>query len=298
VSWATTGFDDSGWQVVSTPHDFVLAGTYVNDPAEHMHGCLPRNGTGWYRKHFGLPAGWSGDGGVTWLHFEGVFHVAEVWINGKFVQRHAVGSYLGFDVSLDVADGPLRFGAASRAQPNVIALRVDASFGSGHWYEGGGITRKVHLMHTASSLRFATYGVYAVTAKSRVVAGSGTALVAPSAEVLNGGSANASVMVRYALFNRTTGEEVAVERTVATAVPTAAERPTLVQSSAPLTVTAPRLWSIKDPALYTMVVELWVLGSGGQPTSPPVDSMNITVGLREIDWHAPGGVSEARSVCI
>ena len=94
-----------------------------------MHGYLPRNGTGWYRKHFGLPESW-GNGGATWLHFEGAFHVAEVWVNGRFVQRHAVGSYLGFDVSLDL-DAPLRFGAASRAQPNVIAVRVDASFGSG-----------------------------------------------------------------------------------------------------------------------------------------------------------------------
>jgi beta-galactosidase len=143
VTWASAGFDDSKWQVVSTPHDFVLDGTY-EEHADRFHGHLPRNVSGWYRKHFALPDSWdisdSGNGGATWLHFEGVFHVCEIWINGHFVMKHQLGSYLGFDVSLselsrDTAqkEGQIRFGAASRAQPNVIAIRVDASFGSGHW---------------------------------------------------------------------------------------------------------------------------------------------------------------------
>ena len=96
------------------------------------HGYLPRDKAGWYRKTFALPAGWSG-GGASWLHFEGVFQAVDVFVNGKFVLRHTSG-YLGFDVPLDPAPGGealLRPGG----QSNVIALRVDASFGSGHWCE-------------------------------------------------------------------------------------------------------------------------------------------------------------------
>ena len=59
--------------------------------------------------------------------------------------RHTSG-YLGFDVPLPrAADASEGHGAASRsARPvahygaeaeNVIAVRVDASFGSGHWHE-------------------------------------------------------------------------------------------------------------------------------------------------------------------
>lgn len=215
--------------------------------------------------------------------------MAEIWVNGMFVQRHAVGSYLGFDVALELDTGLVRVGAASRAEPNVIALRVDASFGSGHWYEGGGITRRVYLMHTPTRLRFVTDSVFAVTAKSKVVAGSTTAVVAPSAEVQNGGPVGVGVMVRYVLFNRTTNAQVTASWTAATAVPTG-EEATLVESLVPLAVAAPQLWSIKDPALYTMVAELYtVSGSSGKPVSPPVDTLNITVGLREIDWHAAGG---------
>ena len=144
-------------------------------------------------------------------------------------------------------------------------------------------------MHTVTKLRFATDGIYAVTAKSKVVAGSASALVAPSAEVQNSGPAGVTVMVRYALFNRTTQEQVMVSWTAPTTVPTDAAA-TLMESAAPLTVAAPRLWSIKDPALLTMVAELFIVsGLSGRPVSSPVDTVNITVGLREIDWHAPGG---------
>ena len=91
------------------------------------HGFLPRNVSGWYRKHFGVPAGWRG--GVTSIRFEGVFLACDVFLNGRFLLRHTAG-YLGFDVRLD--DAGLDFGAGA---PNVIAVRVDASFGSGHWCE-------------------------------------------------------------------------------------------------------------------------------------------------------------------
>ena len=53
--------------------------------------------------------------------------------------------YTGFDVRLDNATG-IRFGPS---QENVLTLRADASFGSGHWYEGGGIYRPAQLVHVA-----------------------------------------------------------------------------------------------------------------------------------------------------
>jgi beta-galactosidase len=66
--------------------------------------------------------------GSTWLHFEGVFQKADVWVNGQHVKTHTSG-YLGFDVSLDSVN-TLAYGGGE----NSIAIRVDASFGSGHWY--------------------------------------------------------------------------------------------------------------------------------------------------------------------
>merc|ERR1712232_1348143 len=44
-------------------------------------------------------------------------------------------------------------------QTNVIAVRVDASWGSGHWYEGGGLYRSVHLQRTPP-LHFLNNGIF------------------------------------------------------------------------------------------------------------------------------------------
>lgn len=43
----------------------------------------------------------------------------------------------------------------------MLAVRTDASFGSGHWYEGGGLFRPVHLI-VAPTLHIVQDGVYVV----------------------------------------------------------------------------------------------------------------------------------------
>ena len=55
--------------------------------------------------------------------------------------QHGSG-YTPFTVRLDNSS-KIRFGTGD----NVLAIRTDASFGSGHWYEGGGLYRDVNLVH-------------------------------------------------------------------------------------------------------------------------------------------------------
>ena len=50
------GFDDSAYQAVDLPHDFVINGSFAPDDDAHR-GFLPR-GVGLYRKRFRLPASW------------------------------------------------------------------------------------------------------------------------------------------------------------------------------------------------------------------------------------------------
>eukprot|EP00659_Diplonema_papillatum_P014039 gene14039-21472_t len=132
-----TSFDDTNWKLLSLPHDFIINETFVHGSDNH-HGFLPR-GTGWYRKHFAIPSDWKGQ--TVYLEFEGGQHYKEVYINGEWVQDHSAG-YTEFTVRLDNVTS-LQYGSGSA---NVIAIRVDASYGSGHWYEGGGLYRKVHLV--------------------------------------------------------------------------------------------------------------------------------------------------------
>jgi len=62
-------YDDSAWQRVNVPHDYIVEGTF--DPkAESQHDYLPVE-PGWYRKAIAIPA--SEEGRRLWLEFDGVY---------------------------------------------------------------------------------------------------------------------------------------------------------------------------------------------------------------------------------
>jgi beta-galactosidase/beta-glucuronidase len=255
---------------VDLPHDFVLLGDYTQEADGH-HGYLPRNLSGWYRKKFKMPEGYQSSGS-TWLHFEGIFQKADVWINGQHVRTHTSG-YLGFDVSLDSAS-TLKHGGGE----NSIVIRVDASFGSGHWYEGGGVQRPVWLYRTTGTARFSTDGLFAQTAASSVTAA--RAVVVPTAEV-EGSAAGATV--RYTLIDPS-GAVVGAAATpcLASAESVTAAGSIITVSGANITITNPQRWSVKTPVLYILAAELMQSGA-------VVDSLNTTMGLRSIDWSSAMG---------
>jgi beta-galactosidase/beta-glucuronidase len=62
---------------------------------------------------------------VWQLEFEGTFHYTQIWINGQHVMDHSLG-YTAYSVRLDNLTVPLEPG-----KPAVIAVRTDASYGSG-----------------------------------------------------------------------------------------------------------------------------------------------------------------------
>lgn len=83
-------FDDSTWEIVSTPHSAALV------PAEASGG---RNYQGpiWYRKHFVIDK--SLESKNVSLYFEAIMGKSIIYINGKKVKEH-FGGYLPFSVSL------------------------------------------------------------------------------------------------------------------------------------------------------------------------------------------------------
>jgi beta-galactosidase len=88
-AWAAD-FDDSAWEVVSTPHTVRLM------PAEGSGG---RNyqGQAWYRKHFQVDA--SLQGKLIHIYFEAAMGKSAVYLNGKKVLEH-LGGYLPFAIEL------------------------------------------------------------------------------------------------------------------------------------------------------------------------------------------------------
>lgn len=79
-------YDDSAWQVVSTPHSVQLM------PAE-ASGCRNYQGVAWYRKHFTVPAD------RAELHFEAIMGKQKVYVNGRLATEH-FGGYLPVIVNL------------------------------------------------------------------------------------------------------------------------------------------------------------------------------------------------------
>ena len=88
-------FDDSAWDVVSTPHTVQLM------PAE-ASGCRNYQGVVWYRKHFTLPKDCEGRD-VT-LHFEAIMGRQTIYVNGQKVKEHE-GGYLPVTIPLSLAVG-------------------------------------------------------------------------------------------------------------------------------------------------------------------------------------------------
>jgi beta-galactosidase len=137
VAYTQSEFDDRLWRSLTLPHDWGIEGPF--DPkAPGGTGKLPFFGTGWYRKHFTVPA--ANEDRRFYLDVDGAMSYANVWLNGHYVGGWPYG-YASWRVDLTPY---IKFGGA-----NVIAIRVENPPNSSRWYPGGGIYRSVWLVRTA-----------------------------------------------------------------------------------------------------------------------------------------------------
>ncbi len=148
-----TDFEDSNWQNVDLPHDW-LAVFGPDKNADELHAYrpigpkYPQNSIGWYRKTFEIPE--SDLGKRLSLEFDGIYRDSRVWLNGHSLAQHLSG-YTSFGV--DITDY-VNYGGT-----NVLVVRVNAS-GVELWsYEGAGIYRHVWLVKT-QPLHVVQWGTY------------------------------------------------------------------------------------------------------------------------------------------
>lgn len=264
---------DADWPVVDVPHDFIAEyGNFTNNPEDFKHGGLPRN-VSWYRKHFNLDHDWKDS--TLWVHFEGVFHVAEVYFNGKFLQSHNCG-YTGFTVRLDNSSS-VRYGT-----PNVLAVRADASFGSGHWYEGGGIYRPVHLVRL-DPMHFVSDGVFI----SPKPVGK---LIRASAEVERHGLpskiSSADEPFTYVKFTLFDTDDKTVLATNSTPLPNInPDEPTIVTCTLEPNK-AIQKWSLQTPTEYRIEASIFHYAN-----DTSMDTLMLDVGFRTSKWNPDTGFS-------
>lgn len=145
-------FDDSGWQKVTLPHDWVVDLPYAGE-ASHSHGYkqvgwrYPQNSVGWYRRTFYVPE--EDRGKQLWVEFEGIFRQSQVFCNG---------AYLGSQLSGYTSDTYNLSPYIEYGKENVITVRVDASTEEGWYYEGAGIYRHAYL-HRAGKVAMKPYSL-------------------------------------------------------------------------------------------------------------------------------------------
>jgi len=270
--FAKPGFDDSGWRTLDLPHDWAVELPFVHDDngagdsQSRSHGYkplgrrYPETSVGWYRREFDIPA--SDLGRRIWVEFDGAFRDVLVFVNGCFIGRNDNGyAPFGFELTDFLAYGA----------KNVIALRVDGSFGDGWFYEGAGIYRHVWLTKTDS----VHLGRWESTVRQSLAGSSATLALATIVENQGAEIANARVVWRIV---DATGATVATAETPVNPVP--ARGTAAFGASAALT--DPRLWSPDEPNLYTAIVTV-------ERNGQPCDGEMVAFGLRTTRFDADKG---------
>ncbi len=260
-------FDDSTWQEVSVPHDWVTTLPYARE-ASHSHGYktvgykYPDTSIGWYRKTIKIPA--SDLGKRLMLRFDGIFRNARVWFNGFYMGTEPSGYVTQiYDITPYIKYG----------EDNLICVRADATLEEGWFYEGAGIYRDVWLEKSAevSVVPFGTF-VYAELKDAY-----SEAKLKIETEVSNSSLKPQLCEVAQRLLDAD-GNEI-VRSTATTLGLKSKETVTTKQS---ISISKPHLWSTTDPYLYK--VETTISQDG-----KIIDVHTTTTGIRDIAFSSKIG---------
>ena len=251
------GCDDAAWDAVGLPHSFSMP--YFAAPRFYT-------GYGWYRKHFTVPAAWSGK--TLSLEFDGAFQAAEIFVNGRRVGEHA-GGYTGFTIDIT---------GAVQSGDNVVAVRLNNLWNAqlapraGEHVFSGGLYRDVRLVVT-DPLHVTWYGTFVTT--PQVSAAAGTVNV--KTEIRNEAATAKTCVLKTDLLDPE-GKPVA-SLTSTQAVP-AETTVTFDQTSDP--IPNPKLWHPDHPFLYTAVSRVY-------DGDHHADDFTTTFGFRWFKWTADRG---------
>ena len=261
-------FNDSTWQEVKVPHDWVTILPYA-DVASHSHGYktvgykYPETSVGWYRKTINIPA--NDLGKHIALKFDGIFRNARVWFNGFYMGTEPSGyATQVYDVTEYVNYGG----------DNLICVRADATLEEGWFYEGAGIYRDAWLMKSAA-VGVAPFGTF-VYADLKQPYDKVTIYV--ETEVNNHSLTTQQCEVSHRLLDAD-GREVA--KSESSTIMLRAKQ-TLNSQLLTLNLNIPHLWSPDDPYLYKVETTVKVDGR-------VTDVYETTTGIRDIEFDADRG---------
>ncbi|HKL22120.1 MAG TPA: hypothetical protein VJ904_09955, partial [Tichowtungia sp.] len=205
-------------------------------------GKLPWAGIGWYRKTFELPEADSGK--KIFIDFDGAMSDSTIYLNGKKVGGWPYG-YASFRVDLTDA---VQFG-----EKNVLAVRLDNKPESSRWYPGGGIYRNVRLVKTAP-VHVDHWGITVTT--PQVSASEATVAI----QTQLAGADDATEVIHEIIETGDKGSGTDTQ----------------------ITVSAPLLWDVETPNLYTLKTTV-------KQNGKTVDTVETSFGIRTIEYHVTKG---------
>jgi len=244
-------FDDSGWQQVELPHDYIREADFSPDEVGN-HGSRVKSNA-WYRKTFAVDSELAGKHAL--LVFGGISTSSVIFLNGSVVYR---SDSVYTEIAIDVTDR-LYFDRI-----NTLAVYTRGHDTEGWWYEGAGIYRHAYL-YIKDQLHFAHNGVFA----KPTLADKAKNLwdVEMSCTLENTDYTAKTVLARAALYD---GDlRIAASEGKAVLCPGDGKMDTVFHFS----VENPTRWDIDDPKRYTVKAELVCEGE-------VIDTADFMIGFR------------------
>jgi beta-galactosidase len=265
--------NNRSWRSVQLPHDWSVKQA-LSPTLASATGYLP-GGIGWYHKKLNISKG--DQGKKIYLYFEGVYNRSEVFVNGHSVGKRPNG-YISF--SYDITSH-LKYG-----QENQIAVRVDHSQDAdSRWYTGSGIYRDVWLVR-ANPVHLEQWGVFAYP---EIKGKKGTLQVQIALSNESTASTNFSVVSELLDAQGT----VVAKKTNKVTLAAGDKKEMKTQ----LGVNNPKLWSIVNPALYTLRTTV-------MQQNKVIDQSTVVTGFRTFTFDPDHGFAlngkhmKVKGVCL
>lgn len=243
-------YDDSKWDDIRVPLSWEMANygkpvytnvgyPFSNNPPNansgmSQYGVTDHNATGFYRRTINIPATWKDK--RVFVHFDGVYSAAVVWVNGKYVgYSQSSNTDAEFDITGFVTTGD-----------NQLSVRVyrwcDGSYleGQDMWHLSG-IHRDVYLVATPKVFVSDHY----ITSSLNNEATSGSMSVKLTVD--NRNTVSTTKTLQVSLLD-------AYDNQIATGTQTYSGTSTAEKTVTLSGLSNLRPWSAEDPYLYTVVV--------------------------------------------
>ena len=243
-------YNDNSWSTIHVPLSWEMANygkpvytnvgyPFSNNPPNansgmSQYGVTDHNATGFYRRNINIPATWKDK--RVFVHFDGVYSAAVVWVNGKYVgYSQSSNTDAEFDITGFVETGD-----------NQLSVRVyrwcDGSYleGQDMWHLSG-IHRDVYLV--AMPKVFVADHYITSSLSSDATSGSMTVKM----KVDNRDNVSATKTLQVSLLDRD-GKQIGSG--TQTYAGTSTDEKTITLSG----LSSLHPWSAEDPYLYTVVV--------------------------------------------